>query len=105
MLDITVSLEKPPENIEVIRELFVDAASRHPNVIGTVDAPIVSSDVRGDQHSLLVDLQGSMLAGTTMVKLLAWHESLAHANRLLDVVSCYAELDATSLYEKDTSAA
>lgn len=105
MLDITVSLQQPPEDIDVIRELFVDAAARHPNVIGCVDDPIVSSDVRGDQHSLLVDLQGSMLAGATMVKLLAWHESLAHAHRLLDVVSCYAELDASALYQKDTSAA
>ena len=101
MLDITVSLQEPPTSIEAIRELFVDAALRYPNVVGTVNDPIVSSDVRGDPHSLLVDLQGSMLAGQSMVKLLAWHESLAHAHRLLDVVNHYAELDSSHRYKKD----
>ena len=93
MLDITVSLSNPPGSIEEFRALFVDAADRYANVIGTVDDPIVSSDVRGDSHSLLVDLPGSMLAGSSMVKLLGWHESLAHAQRLLDVVMTYEKLD------------
>jgi len=102
MLDITVSLSNPPDSLEEFRELFVDAANRHPQVIGTVDDPIVSSDVRGDPHSLLVDLPGSMLAGKSMVKLLAWHESLAHAQRLLDVVLTYEKLDSALDAESQT---
>ena len=93
MLDITVALKDPLDSIEDFRELFIVAAERHPKVIGVVNDPIVSSDVIGDSHSLLVDLQGSMLAGTSMAKLLAWHEPLAHAQRILDVVLAYATLD------------
>jgi len=95
MLDLTVSLANPPARVEELHELFVNAAERFPNVIGAVNDPIVSSDVKGDPHSLLVDLQGSMLAGASMVKILAWHESLAHAQRLLDVILTYANLDST----------
>ena len=102
MLDITVSLGNPPDTIEEFRELFVGAADSHPKVIGTVDDPIVSSDVRDDSHSLLVDLPGSMLAGRSMVKLLAWHESLAHAQRLLDVVLTYANLDSSHAPKTET---
>jgi len=80
MLDLTVSLSNR-------------AAPRYARVIGAVDDPIVSSDVKGDAHSLLVDLPGTMFTGGSMVKLLAWHESLAHAQRLLDVVLTYERLD------------
>ena len=93
MLDITVALAEPPESIDSLKDLFVKAARANPTLIETTNDPIVSSDVKGNAHSLLVDLQGSMLAGTRMFKLLAWHESLAHAHRILDVVAAYAELD------------
>ena len=99
MLDITVALKEPPDSIEEFRGLFVDAASRFPTLINTIDDPIVSSDVIGDPHSLLVDLLGTMLAGSRMVKLLGWHESLAHAHRILDVVATYAELTPKGMLE------
>jgi len=40
MLDITVSLQQPPETIEELRKLFISAADQNPGVIGTVDDPI-----------------------------------------------------------------
>jgi glyceraldehyde 3-phosphate dehydrogenase len=68
-------------------------------MIGTVNDPIVSSDVKGDSHSLLVDLQGSMQAGSRMLKLLGWHETLGHAHRILDVVASYDRLDIPDIQE------
>ncbi len=103
MLDITVALKEPLGGIDEFRELFIAAAERHPKVIGVVDDPIVSSDVIGDSHSLLVDLQGSMLAGASMAKLLAWHEPLAHAQRLLDVALAYATLDTEPVSSNDAA--
>jgi len=58
MLDITVAFKKPLSGIDEFRALFIAAAEQHPNIIGVVDDPIVSSDVRGVSQSLLVDLQG-----------------------------------------------
>ena len=99
MLDITVALTEAPGSIDEFRDIFVEAARNHPALIETTNDPIVSSAVRGNSHSLLVDLQGCMLAGSRMVKLLAWHETLAHARRILDIVSTYADLDSAKLQE------
>lgn len=93
MLDITVSLKDREADIDSVRNLFVDAARAQPELIETTADPIVSSDVRGCDKSLLVDLKGCMPAGSRMLKILAWHESLGHARRVLDVVRAYAKLD------------
>lgn len=97
MLDTTVALGKSPGSIQEVRALFIEAEKQFPTLIATTNDPIVSSDVKGSSKSLLVDLQGCMLAGSRMVKLLAWHETLGHAHRILDVVSAYQGLDDTSV--------
>jgi glyceraldehyde 3-phosphate dehydrogenase len=94
MLDLTVAFSEPTVDAQTINELFEAAASARPALIGTTDDPIVSSDVKGSSQSLLVDLRGTMKAGERMVKLLAWHETLGHARRVLDVAGMYADLDA-----------
>ena len=93
MLDITVSLKDREADIDSVRNMFVDAARAQPELIETTADPIVSSDVRGCDKSLLVDLKGCMPAGSRMLKILAWHESLGHARRILDVIQAYSELD------------
>jgi glyceraldehyde 3-phosphate dehydrogenase len=94
LLDLTVSLAQADVTAEAVNERFVSAAKQRPDLIGTVADPIVSSDVRGRSESLLVDLMGTMKSGASMIKLLAWHESLGHARRILDLAAGYAELDA-----------
>lgn len=93
MLDVTLSLENPAPPIEDIRQVFIDAANAMPELIEVTRDPIVSSDVKGNTHSLLVDLDASMVAGTRIVKILAWHESRSHARRILDLVNQYRTLD------------
>lgn len=93
MLDITVSLKDRAADIDSVRKLFIEAAQAQPELIETTADPIVSSDVRGCGKSLLVDLKGCMPAGARMLKILAWHESLGHARRILDVIQAYAKLD------------
>lgn len=93
MLDLTVSLKESGADIDSVRKLFIKAAAAQPELIETIDDPIVSSDVRGCSKSLLVDLKGSMAAGSNMLKILAWHESLGHARRILDVIQAYSKLD------------
>ncbi|MEM1437298.1 MAG: glyceraldehyde-3-phosphate dehydrogenase, partial [Pseudomonadota bacterium] len=67
----------------------------HPALLQVTDDPIVSSDVRGCPQSLLVDMQATMRAGERLVKVLAWHESLGHAHRIMDVLKLYGTLDST----------
>ncbi|HAK53382.1 MAG TPA: glyceraldehyde-3-phosphate dehydrogenase [Gammaproteobacteria bacterium] len=93
MLDLTVGFTEPGIDAQTINELFIAAEEKQPQLIGTTDDPIVSSDVKGRSQSLLFDLQGTMKAGQRMMKLLAWHETLGHSQRILDVVDVYAGLD------------
>ena len=93
MLDITVSLNDSEADIDTVRKLFVEAARARPELIETTADPIVSSDARECDKSLLVDLKGCMPAGSRMLKILAWHESLGHARRILDVIEAYSKLD------------
>jgi glyceraldehyde 3-phosphate dehydrogenase len=53
----------------------------------------VSSDVIGCRQSLLFDARATLKAGKTIIKTLAWYESLGHACRVLDVVRHYSQLD------------
>ena len=92
MLDITVSLHQSITNIDALKTLFVNAEKKVPDLIETTTDLIVSSDVKGSTKSLLVDLEGSMQAGSNMFKLLGWHETLGHARRILDVAVLYGEM-------------
>ena len=94
LLDMTVALSSPAVEVEGINRLFEAAANADPALIAATRDPIVSSDVKGRSESLLVDLQGTMKAGANLIKVLAWHESLGHARRILDVAALYGGLDA-----------
>ncbi len=93
LLDLTVALQTPDVDTETINAVFVEAAKASPHLIETVGDPIVSSDVRGSPRSLIVDLQGTLKAGTRTIKILGWHETLGHARCILDVASLYARMD------------
>jgi glyceraldehyde 3-phosphate dehydrogenase len=101
MLDITVALTEALPDVDRIKDLFIAAEENVPALVGTTNDLIVSSDIKGCTKSLLVDLQGTIKAGSKMVKILAWHESLGHASRILDIAETYADLDATE--RKETS--
>ena len=94
LLDMTVAFAEESVNAEAVNELFAAAAAREPELIAVTPDPIVSSDVKGCSQSLLVDLKGTLKAGSNLVKLLAWHESLGHARRILDIAGLYSELAA-----------
>ena len=94
MLDITVSLVDQIDEVGDLKDLFVESAKASPSLIGVTSDPIVSSDVKGCDKSLLVDLTGSIKAGKRIFKLIAWHETMGHAARKLDVASLYQGLDA-----------
>ncbi len=93
LADTTVVFADTSITAEQVNEVMVAAAGQHPGVVGVVEDPIVSSDVIGSSLSLLYDLKGTIKAGDSIIKTLAWYENLGHAARLLDVVRLYAELD------------
>jgi glyceraldehyde 3-phosphate dehydrogenase len=81
LLDVTLVME----DAAVTRE--------RQGIVSIVEDPIVSSDVIGNTSSLLFDTQGTLKAGSNIIKTLSWYENLGHAARLLDVVRLYDALD------------
>jgi glyceraldehyde 3-phosphate dehydrogenase len=92
MLDLDISLSHPIDDVSTLRELFLTAEKGMPSLIETTSDPVVSSDVKGRSCSLLVDLQGMSRSGRRLVKVLGWHETLGHAQRMLEVAQLYHQL-------------
>lgn len=99
MLDVTVVLAEEGNSVETMNALFEKAAAAQPRLMQTTRDPIVSSDVRGASQSLIMDLDATMQAGAKLFKLIAWHETLGHAQRILDVAGLYAGLDLKNISE------
>ena len=99
LLDMTVAFATPGVTPERINDLYVAAAAAEPELIAVTADPIVSSDVKGCSQSILVDLKGTLKAGSKLIKVLAWHESLGHARRILDLAALYGGLDAAPARE------
>ncbi len=99
MLDLTVVLAGAGTHIDVLRETLRAAAAHTPRLLSATSDLIVSSDVRGIDQSAVIDLEATMMAGTHMLKLIAWHETLGHARRILDIAGHYADIDAGQLKE------
>ena len=94
LLDVNCVMQAGNVTAEQVNEAMRAAAADHPTLIGVTDDPIVSSDVIGCRQSLVFDSLATIKAGKTIVKVLAWYESLGHACRVLEVVRHYARLDA-----------
>ena len=92
LLDLTVAFADADISVQAVNDLFLAAAAAEPELIATTRDPIVSSDVKGCSQSILVDLRGTLKAGSKLIKILAWHESLGHARRILDLAALYAGL-------------
>ena len=96
LLDVTLAFQDSAMAADEINGLFVAAAEAEPELIAVTHDPIVSSDVRGCSQSILIDLQGTLAAGEKLTKVLAWHETLGHARRTLDVAALYAKVDSAT---------
>jgi glyceraldehyde 3-phosphate dehydrogenase (phosphorylating) len=93
LLDLTVVFDDASVDVEDVNAAMSDAALAAPTLIAVAEDPIVSSDVIGSRYSVLFDLRATLKAGQRMIKTLSWHESLGHAQRILDVLRGYAALE------------
>lgn len=94
LLDLNLVMGEENVSPEQINDCMRAARGQYPGIVDVVEDPIVSSDVIGNAHSLLFDIQGTIKAGANIIKVLGWYENLGHAARLLDIARLYANLDA-----------
>jgi glyceraldehyde 3-phosphate dehydrogenase len=74
--DIVFVTERPTTVEEVNRILREEAAGdQYKHVLGVTDDPIVSSDIIGDPHASLVDLEMTQVVDGDLVKVMSWYDN------------------------------
>lgn len=89
LCDFTFVLKRETTVDEVI-ETFKKAAKEpfYQGILAVTDEPLVSSDLKGNSHSAIVDLSLTQVTGGTMVKVIAWYDNeWGYSNRLAELVS------------------
>ena len=77
-------------SVDEINRLFRDAAAkpRYKGILAVTEDPIVSSDIVGNTHSAIVDLEFTRVVDGDLVKVLAWYDNeWGYANRLVEQIS------------------
>ena len=100
LVDLVCLLEKNATK-EAVNEAFAAAAKGPLNGILEVTAdPIVSSDIKGNPASSVVDLQETMVIGDNLVKVLAWYDNeCGYSCRLADLVELLSRFEGEDRFE------
>ena len=77
---------------EEVQQLFIDKASReYKGIVMASNEPLVSSDIVGNLHSAIVDLEFVDVLGGTMLKVAAWYDNeWGYACRIVELATYIA---------------
>jgi glyceraldehyde 3-phosphate dehydrogenase len=91
MLDLTCTLSREADYPEVCAVVRAASVGDQVGIIACRDEPVVSSDLRGDSNSCILDVQAGMRLDGGLMKLIAWYDNeWGYANRCLDMVRLMA---------------
>jgi glyceraldehyde 3-phosphate dehydrogenase len=85
--DLTVLLKKDV-TVDEVNHAFIDAATdeRYAGIISVIEEELVSSDLRGDSSSAIIDLLLTKVVGGNLVKVVAWYDNeVGYAHRLVEL--------------------
>ena len=88
LTDFTFLVNRPV-TAEDINSAFIKAAAsaKYKGILAVTSEPVVSSDIIGDSHSAIVDLEFTRVVDGDMVKVLAWYDNeWGYANRLVEQI-------------------
>lgn len=76
IVDVTF-ISKRPTTAEEVNNIFKQAATtdRWKNIFAVTDEPLVSSDILGNIHASIVDLEMTRVVGGNLVKVLGWYDN------------------------------
>lgn len=86
--DITF-ISKKPTNKEEVNKILKDASleEKWQKIFTVTDEPLVSSDILGNSHSSIVDLEMTRVVGGNLVKVMAWYDNeMGYTYTLVDHV-------------------
>ncbi|MER3437943.1 MAG: type I glyceraldehyde-3-phosphate dehydrogenase [Chloroflexota bacterium] len=93
VVDFVAETEKPV-TVDTVNQAFREAAQSDAlrGILGVTDEPLVSSDLRQDPRSAIVDALSTMVMGETMVKVIAWYDNeWGYSCRVADLVALVCE--------------
>jgi len=94
MVDLTVHLEKNVEPDTIRADFKAASEGSLKNVLGYVDAPLVSIDFNHDSHSSSFAADQVYITDTGLVRVLAWYDNeWGFSNRMLDTASVMARVN------------
>ena len=74
---------------EEVNQILTEAAKRPElkGILGVTTEELVSSDLKGDSHSCIIDLNLTNVVGGDLVKVVAWYDNeWGYSNRLVEMV-------------------
>jgi glyceraldehyde 3-phosphate dehydrogenase len=85
----TVFLLKKNVTEDSLKKAFTKASNgKLKGILKASNEPLVSSDIVGDPHSSIVDLEMTKVAGGNLVKIIAWYDNeWGYSNRLVELVA------------------
>jgi len=87
IVDLTVALERPATLEEINRAYARASQEELKGYLGISEAPLVSTDFKGDPHSAVIDAPSTMAVGD-MVKVLSWYDNeWGYSCRVADLVA------------------
>ncbi len=87
LTDITLFVKHPPKDVAEVNNLFRNAAQHElKGILEYSEEPLVSSDIIGNPHSVILDAEFTSVIGN-MIKLIGWYDNeWGYSNRLVDLV-------------------
>jgi glyceraldehyde 3-phosphate dehydrogenase len=85
-----VIITKRDVTVEGVNEAFKKAAKEpyYQGILDVTEEELVSSDFKGNSHSVIVDLNLTAVVGGNMLKVVAWYDNeWGYSNRLVEVVA------------------
>lgn len=82
-------LLKRDTTVDEVKKVLKEAAERdtYKGIVEVSEDPLVSSDIVGNPHSSIVDLELTQVVGGNMLKVIAWYDNeYGYANRLVEQV-------------------
>ncbi len=87
IVDATFVLKKKT-TIEEVKKSLIDASKlkKYKGILTTSTEPLVSSDIIGNSHSSIVDLEFAQLMDKDLLKIVSWYDNeWGYSNRLVDL--------------------
>ena len=93
IIDFVAEMEKTA-TVDQVNDAFKSAAESDAlqGILGYSDEPLVSSDLRQDPRSAIVDALSTMVIGGNMVKVIAWYDNeWGYSCRVADLIALVCE--------------